>query len=368
MRPRSRQPVHPSTCRCFFPGRSKKRPITYPSSGTFSRQAGQIRTNCPMPGRQYGHPNTCMSRSPLPGKRTDFTRSFGPKLDPQRGQFLGLGPDGSFSHLARREDRRARAIQTDKRAAPSAASKRIAIESAIAIVYTISGDEGMSTFYIVATPIGNLDDITYRAIETLRSTDVIACEDTRRTLKLLSRYEIRKPLISSYAYAEEKGALRILSLLEEGKTVAYVSDAGTPGLSDPGARAVREVVAKGHTVVPIPGPSAFATLVSVAGLVDKAVVFEGFLSPKPGKRRSRLTELMDRRETSVFYESPHRILKFLEDVAAIDPLRPVCIGREMTKVHEEFIRSTAAEALKILQSRADTKGEFSVAISGKKKI
>jgi 16S rRNA (cytidine1402-2'-O)-methyltransferase len=226
----------------------------------------------------------------------------------------------------------------------------------------------MSTFFIVATPIGNLGDVTYRAIETLRLADVIACEDTRRTLKLLSRYEIRKPLVSCYAYAEEKGAQRIVSLLEEGKTVAYVSDAGTPALSDPGVRAVREAAAKGHAVVPIPGPSAFATLLSVAGLTDKTVCFEGFLSPKPGKRRARLAELMDRREAAIIYESPHRVLKLLEDVVAIDPERPVCIGREMTKIHEEYIRATAATAFEELKSRGEILGEFSIAISGKKKI
>jgi 16S rRNA (cytidine1402-2'-O)-methyltransferase len=226
----------------------------------------------------------------------------------------------------------------------------------------------MSTLYVIGTPIGNLGDITIRALETLRSVDTIACEDTRHTLKLLSHFEIRKPLISCYAYAEEKGAAHILALLEEGKNVAYVSDAGTPSVSDPGSLAVREAAMKGHTVVPIPGPSAFATLVSAAGLFDKTVTFDGFLSPKPGRRRSRLAELMAREEATVLYESPHRIIRLLEEAVIIDPDRYICIGREMTKIHEEFLRGSIREVLDLLAARPSILGEFSIVISGKKKV
>jgi 16S rRNA (cytidine1402-2'-O)-methyltransferase len=226
----------------------------------------------------------------------------------------------------------------------------------------------MSTLYIIATPIGNLGDITLRALETLKSVDVIACEDTRHTLKLLTHFEIRKTLVSCYAYDEERGSARIVSLLDEGKTVAYASDAGTPGLSDPGAMAVRQAAAKGHVIVPIPGPSAFASLVSAAGLTDKAVTFEGFLSPKPGRRRSRVAELMEREEAALFYESPHRVVKLLGDIAGIDPDRTVCVGREMTKLHEEFLRGKAGEILATLSARPELKGEFSVVVSGKKKV
>jgi 16S rRNA (cytidine1402-2'-O)-methyltransferase len=137
---------------------------------------------------------------------------------------------------------------------------------------------------MVATPIGNLGDITLRALETLKSVDTVACEDTRHTLKLLSHFDIHKPLISCHANDERRGAERVVSLLDEGKDVAYCSDAGTPGLSDPGAVVVREARRRGHKVVPVPGPSAFACLVSAAGVSGRTFLFDGFLSPKPGTK------------------------------------------------------------------------------------
>src|SRR5512133_769443 len=143
----------------------------------------------------------------------------------------------------------------------------------------------MSTLWIVSTPIGHLEDISLRAVRILKEADAIACEDTRHSLKLLSHFEIKKTLVSCYAFREDKGAHSVLRLLGEGKNVAYVSDAGTPSLSDPGSRLGRMVREAGREVVPIPGPSAFATLLSVAGLGGKSVLFEGFLSPKPGRRR-----------------------------------------------------------------------------------
>ena len=147
-------------------------------------------------------------------------------------------------------------------------------------------NKGVSTLYIVGTPIGNLGDITYRALETFKTVDVIACEDTRHTLQLLTHFEIRKPLVSCRARNEEVAAQKIVRLLDEGQTVAYASDAGTPGISDPGAVLVDAAREAGHKVVPIPGASAFVSLVSVAGTGGKTLIFEGFLSPKPGRRRS----------------------------------------------------------------------------------
>jgi 16S rRNA (cytidine1402-2'-O)-methyltransferase len=222
----------------------------------------------------------------------------------------------------------------------------------------------MGTLLMVATPIGNLGDITLRALEALKGADAVACEDTRHTIKLLSRYEIRKPLLSCHANDEERGAARILGLLAEGKTVAYCSDAGTPGLSDPGALLARKAREAGHAVVPLPGPSAFAALVSAAGSGGRSFLFDGFTSPKPGKRRRRVAELMARPESFVLYESPHRIVALLEELAAADPARRVCIGREMTKVHEEFIAGTASEVLGELRARTEAKGEFAVLVEG----
>ena len=224
----------------------------------------------------------------------------------------------------------------------------------------------MSTLYIVGTPIGNLGDITFRAIETFKSVDVIAAEDTRHTLQLLSHFEIRKPLISCRSQNEEFAGQKIIKLLDEGQSVAYASDAGTPGISDPGAVLAELAREAGHTVVPIPGPSAFATLVSVAGAGGKTLIFEGFLSPKPGRRRSRLRELLATGDAVVLYESPFRIVKLLTDVADIDSTRRVVVGRELTKLHEEIIGGTAAEMRDEFSSRAKIQGEFAVFISGNK--
>lgn len=225
----------------------------------------------------------------------------------------------------------------------------------------------MATLYMVATPIGNLEDITLRAVRVLGEVDAVACEDTRHTLGLLTHLGIKKPLIACYAYEEEKGSARILGLLKEGKDVAYCSDAGTPGLSDPGVMAAAKAREAGYDVVPIPGPSAFAALLSAAGIYHRAVTFDGFPSPKPGRRRSRVAELLAREEAFVLYESPHRIVKLLGDIADIEPGRELCVGREMTKLHEEFLRGTAAEVRDALAARQAVKGELAVLVSGAKK-
>ncbi len=226
----------------------------------------------------------------------------------------------------------------------------------------------MSTLYIVGTPIGNLGDITYRAVETLKNVDVVAAEDTRHTLQLLTHLEIRKPLISCRAQNEKIAAQKIIQLMDEGKNIAFASDAGTPGISDPGAILAGLVRKAGHSVVPIPGPSAFATLASVAGAGGKTLIFEGFLSPKPGKRRGRLKELLSTEDAIVLYESPFRIVKLLTDIADIDNNRRVVVGRELTKLHEEIVEGTAAELRDDFTSRASIKGEFAVFISGIKKV
>jgi len=227
----------------------------------------------------------------------------------------------------------------------------------------------VAVLYIIGTPIGNLGDISFRAVEIFKKADLVACEDTRQTLKLLNHLGIHVKMLSVRAQNEDFAANKLIALLNEGKTVAYASDAGTPALSDPGAVLARKVAEAGHEVIPIPGPSAFAALLSVSGGLDKSVVFEGFLSPKPGRRRSRLRELLDTGFGFVLYESPFRVLKLFEDLADLDKSRYVCIGREMTKLHEEFLRGSVEEIHGILIKKAENneiRGEFSVFVSGKK--
>jgi len=218
----------------------------------------------------------------------------------------------------------------------------------------------------VGTPIGNLGDITYRALETFKAVDVIACEDTRHTLQLLNHFEIKKPLVSCRAQNEQVAAQKLVRLLDEGQTVAYASDAGTPGISDPGAVLVDVAREAGHDVVPIPGACAFVSLASVAGSGGKSLLFEGFLSPKPGRRRSRLRELMATGFAFVLYESPFRIVKLLADIADIQCERRIVVGRELTKLHEEIVEGTAAEVLENFAGRSKILGEFAVFVSGSK--
>lgn len=225
----------------------------------------------------------------------------------------------------------------------------------------------MSTLYMVATPIGNLEDITLRAVRILGEADTIACEDTRHTSRLLNHLGLKKPLVACYAYDEAKGSARVLGLMAEGRTIAYCSDAGTPCISDPGTLLARKAREAGHEVVPIPGPSAFAAVVSAGGVFFKSVSFEGFLSPKPGRRRSRLEELMSREEAAVLYESPHRIVKLLADIADIDSERYISVGREMTKLHEEFVCGPAQAVHQDFAGRQSIKGEFAVLVSPAKK-
>ena len=218
----------------------------------------------------------------------------------------------------------------------------------------------MSTLYIVATPIGNLDDITIRAIKTLREADVIACEDTRHTQMLLNHLEITgKRLIACHAHNEAASSQGIVGLLSQGLDVAYCSDAGTPGVSDPGSRLVRAVREAGFTVVPIPGASASVTLISASGLSGKTFTFEGFLSPKSGRRKTRLKELLAREEAFIIYESPFRILKTLSEIKELDDSRRIVLGREITKAFEQFLYGTASEIISQLKV---VKGEFAFVV------
>ena len=225
----------------------------------------------------------------------------------------------------------------------------------------------MSTLYVVATPIGNLEDITHRALRVLAEADLVACEDTRQTLKLLTRYGIQARLTPFHSYNMKREAPRLLAAMQQGQSVALVTDGGTPGISDPGAFLASEARAAGIRVTPVPGPSALTALLSVAGFYGPAVSFAGFLSPKPGRRRRSLEELLARPGGVVLYESPHRILKLLEDLAGLAPERPCLLAREMTKVHEEFLEGDAAKLLTELAGRTKLLGEFTVFVRPDKK-
>ena len=216
---------------------------------------------------------------------------------------------------------------------------------------------------MVGTPIGNLEDMTYRAVETLKSVDVVACEDTRHTQQLLNHYQISKRLIACHAHNETNSAKGIVALLAEGKDIAFVSDAGTPGVSDPGSRVVSAVRKAGFDVVPIPGVSAVTALVSVAGYVGKSFTFEGFLSPKKGRRTKRLELLLERNEAFVLYESPFRVVKMLAELSVLDPKRFVVVGREMTKKFEQFISGSAVDVCAQLERNTTLKGEFAILVA-----
>ena len=219
----------------------------------------------------------------------------------------------------------------------------------------------MSKLYIVATPIGNLEDITLRALRVLREVDVIACEDTRHTNMLLSHYDIKKRLIATHSYNEKESSKGILSLLDEGNDIAYCSDAGTPGVSDPGELLVDYIRENSeHEIVPVPGVSAFTTLVSASGRVGKAFTFEGFLSPKSGRRKKRLSELISRNEAFIIYESPFRVVKTLKEAKEIEPGLICVMGREMTKQFEEIKKMDIASLISYLEAKSTIKGEFAI--------
>src|SRR4051812_45081648 len=187
--------------------------------------------------------------------------------------------------------------------------------------------------YVVATPIGNLDDITYRAVNVLREADLIACEDTRQTRKLLDHFGIAKPALSYHEHNEEARTADLIGRLESGESIALVTDAGTPLVSDPGYRVVHAAAKRGITIVPVPGPSAAIAALSASGLPTDAFRFSGFAPPKSSQRRKLLESLADDPATVVFYEAPHRIVEMLDDIAAVMGSRPVVVAREITKIH-----------------------------------
>lgn len=226
----------------------------------------------------------------------------------------------------------------------------------------------MSTgnLYIVSTPIGNLEDITFRAIKTLKEVDVIAVEDTRHSLKLLNHYGISKPLISYWSEKEKVRSEAIIERLMSGLSVALITDAGTPGISDPGAVIIKKAIDKGIKVIPIPGPSALIAALSVSGLSTEEFIFIGFLPPKKAQRQKKLRELALQERTIIFYEAPHRILETLSDIEEILGDRKSVLTKEITKLHEEVFRGNISEIIHTLKKRTIA-GEYVLIVEGKKK-
>jgi 16S rRNA (cytidine1402-2'-O)-methyltransferase len=226
----------------------------------------------------------------------------------------------------------------------------------------------MSKFYIIATPIGNMGDITFRAVDTLKNADLILCEDTRETKKLLDRYDIHKPTMSYHAQSKLAKTDKIFELLKEGKDLALVSDAGTPGISDPGAMLVSKIKEEMSDVlvIPIPGPTALITALSGSGLPTHEFTFLGFLPHKKG-RETLFKEISQSKRTVVFYESPHRIIKTLESLVKFCPRetkKKVCVARELTKIYEEFKTGTPEEVLEyFVKNKEKQRGEFTVIVA-----
>jgi len=220
--------------------------------------------------------------------------------------------------------------------------------------------------YVVATPIGNLEDITLRALRVLREVDLIACEDTRHTHKLLNHFEIKSPTRSYHEHNEAARGKELIERIANGERIALVSDAGMPGISDPGERVIRAAVERGLRVVAIPGPSAMISALVASGLPTESFRFVGFLPPRQGERLSALEALRQARETLVFYEAPHRIVEMVADMeTTLGSKRRMAIAREITKVHEEFLRGTIREIAAKLAERPAIKGEMTVVVSGK---
>lgn len=220
------------------------------------------------------------------------------------------------------------------------------------------------TLYLVATPIGNLEDITLRALRTLKECDLVAAEDTRRTGQLLRHFGISKPLLSYFQFNEAKRSEQLLERLRRGEKIALVTDAGSPGISDPGERVVKGAIAEGFRVEAVPGPSAIITGLTASGLPTTEFHFIGFLPHKSGQRLTRLQQLAGVPGTLVLYESPYRVQRLLAELAQVFPERNVVLARELTKKFEEFLRGQPAALLKQLESRA-LRGEFVVMLGPK---
>jgi 16S rRNA (cytidine1402-2'-O)-methyltransferase len=223
---------------------------------------------------------------------------------------------------------------------------------------------GGPSLYLVATPICNLEDITLRALRVLKEVDLIACEDTRQTLKLLNHYDIKTRLVSYHEHNEMTKAAELVVNLEGGARIALVTDAGMPGISDPGFRLIALAIRHHVPVVPIPGASAFLAALVASGLPTDSFRFSGFLPAKAGQRRKLLESVKDSPRTQVFYEAPHRLLDTLADVVEVlGESRHVVVAREVTKLHEEFLRGQATEILEQLKARGDVKGEITLLIA-----
>ncbi|HTG00358.1 MAG TPA: 16S rRNA (cytidine(1402)-2'-O)-methyltransferase [Nitrospirota bacterium] len=220
--------------------------------------------------------------------------------------------------------------------------------------------------FIVATPIGNLEDITLRAIRVLKEADLIAAEDTRHTRHLLDRYGIEKPLTSYHDHNKEEKAPVLVARMLEGSTIALVSDAGTPGISDPGYFLINLAIDSGIAVVPIPGATAAIAALSVSGMPTDRFVFEGFLPARPGARQKRLQDLLQEERTIIFYEAPHKIVRTIEDMRAVFGDRTAVVTRELTKIHEETIRGALSSILARLE-KGTLKGEFTIIVHGASK-
>ncbi len=215
--------------------------------------------------------------------------------------------------------------------------------------------------YLVATPIGNLEDITLRALRILKEVDIIAAEDTRHTLKLLNHFEISKPLISYYKQNESTRSVEFVEKLKSGKSIAIVSDAGTPGISDPGEQIVKCAIENNIEIVPIPGACALVNGLICSGMATREFCFLGFLSAVKKERKEKLEEIKYETKTLIFYEAPHKLKKTLQDMVEILGDRNIVLARELTKIHEEFIRGKISE---IIEKLEDVKGEFVVIVEG----
>jgi 16S rRNA (cytidine1402-2'-O)-methyltransferase len=218
------------------------------------------------------------------------------------------------------------------------------------------------TLYLVATPIGNLEDITYRAVKVLSSVDLIAAEDTRKTKILLDQYNISKPMMSYYSYNEQVRAPQLIEKLLSGQSIALVSDAGTPGISDPAYHIVQQVLEHGLPIIPIPGPVAFITALIASGLPTDRFVFEGFLPLKKG-RKTKFASFLSESRTIVLYESPHRVIKTLADIRTFLGNRNVVVARELTKKFEEIVRGPIQSVFAEL-SKKPPRGEYVIVIEG----
>lgn len=226
--------------------------------------------------------------------------------------------------------------------------------------------ETSGIIYLVPTPIGNMSDMTQRIIDTLASVDIVACEDTRHSGSLMKKLELKKKLVSYHEFNESERAIQLVKAVQEGQSIAVITDAGSPGISDPAYRIVKMAIENNLTIIPLPGPTAFVPALTASGLPTDRFFFEGFLSNKSAARKKRLTQLIDFPHTIILYESPHRIEKTVNDIFEVFGDRQICIAREITKKFEQFIRGSVTEVIEILAQKK-LKGEIVIVIEGNRK-